>query len=42
MAHLHLQTSTSRKKSNRELDPWIENPRPFTKADKLNLRTYVK
>ena len=33
---------TIRKKSNRELDPWIENPRPFTKADKLNLRTYVR
>ena len=40
--HPPENSDTKAKKSKKELDPWIENPRPFTKQDKINLKQYVK
>ena len=40
--HPPENSDTKLKKSKKELDPWIENPRPFTKQDKINLKQYVK
>lgn len=40
--HPPENSDTKAKKSKKELDPWIENPRPFTKQDKINLKMYVK
>ena len=40
--HPPENSDTKVKKSKKELDPWIENPRPFTKQDKINLKQYVK
>ena len=40
--HPPENSDTKVKKSKKELDPWIENPRPFTKKDKIDLKAFVK
>lgn len=40
--HPPANADTQAKQANHELDPWIENPRPFDKKDKQNLKAFVK
>ena len=40
--HPPSNVDTITKQSNKELDPWIENPRPFSKEEKKKLKEFVK